>query len=118
MVVFAGYAGLPANCSGTDLTMLKVTGDAKKPISIAWCVALDGTGAPIITTTNGSANSIVWATGGQGDNELHGFDASTGKIVFSGSGTTMTGLHPFSTLIAANHHLYVAADGTVYAFTF
>ena len=118
MVVFAGYAGLPANCSGTDLTMLKVTGDVKKPISIAWCVALNGIGAPIITTTNGSANAIVWATGGRGDNQLHGFNALTGKIVFSGHGTAMNGLHGFSTLIAANRHLYVAADNTVYAFGF
>jgi hypothetical protein len=38
--------------------------------------------------------------------------------VFSGAGSTMTGLHHFSTLIAANRHLYVAGDGNIYAYTF
>jgi hypothetical protein len=33
-------------------------------------------------------------------------------------GIAMNGLHNCGTLIAANRHLYVAADGTVYAFTF
>jgi hypothetical protein len=118
MVVFTNLAGLSSNCSGTSLTMLKVTADIKKPISTVWCAVLNGSGAPIITTTNGTANPIVWIAGAEGDNQLHGFNGLTGRIVFSGAGTSMNGLHYFGTLIAANHHLYVAADGTVYAFTF
>jgi outer membrane protein assembly factor BamB len=117
-VAFTGVEGIQASCSGTDITMLKITGDATTPITIAWCVPFSGGGAPIITTSNGAANAIVWATGAEGDNQLHGFDALTGKTVFSGTGTTMTGLHHFSTLIAANHHLYVAGDSNIYAFTF
>jgi hypothetical protein len=53
----------------------------------------------------------------EGDNKLHGFDGLTGKSLFE-SGLTMAGLHHFSTLIAANSHLYVAGDGAVYTFTF
>jgi outer membrane protein assembly factor BamB len=118
MVVFTNSAGLSSNCSGNNLTMLKVTADAKNPISTVWCAALNGGGAPIITTTNGTANPIAWVAGAEGDNELHGFNGLTGRVVFSGAGSSMNGLHHFGTLIAANHHLYVAADGTVYAFTF
>jgi outer membrane protein assembly factor BamB len=118
LVAFTNPAGLSANCSGGSLTMLKVTGDAKTPMSIAWCAPLSGSGAPIITTTNGAANPIVWIAGAEGDNEIHGFDALTGKVVFSGANTGMTGLRHFGTLIAANGRFYVAADNTVYAFAF
>jgi hypothetical protein len=64
---------------------------------------------------NRTALKIVAA---EGDNQLHAFHALTAKELFSGGGVTMNGLHHFSTLIAANHHLYVAGDGAVYAFTF
>jgi hypothetical protein len=117
LVIFAGYAGLNENCSGTDLTMVKVTA-AKAPLSIGWCVPINGSGAPIVTTTDGTQNAIVWAAGAEGDNELHGFNAVTGATVFSGAGTSMNGLHHFSTLIAANHRLYVAGDNALYAFAF
>jgi outer membrane protein assembly factor BamB len=118
MVAFTSSNGLLSNCSNSSLTMLKITSDSKNPLSVAWCAALNGSGAPIITTSDGSANPIVWVTGAEADNELHGFDALTGKTVFSGAGTTMQGLRHFGTLIAANRHLYVGADNTVYAFAF
>lgn len=117
MVVFTNLAGLSSNCSGESLTMLKIS-DTATPISTAWCAPLNGRGSPIVTTTNGVANPIVWVTGAEGDNEIHGFNALTGKVVFSGANTGMNGLRHFGTLIAANGHLYVAADGTVYAFAF
>jgi outer membrane protein assembly factor BamB len=113
MVVFRNGAGL--NCGGSSLSMLDITSGAT-PIREAWCASLNGAGAPIITTTNGSANPLVWVVGAEGDNELHGFDALTGKAVFSGG--AMSGLRHFQTLIAANNHLYVAGGGTLYAFTF
>jgi hypothetical protein len=77
---------------------------------------MSGGGAPIITTTDGSQNAIVWAVGAEGDNELHGFDAANGKVVFSGSGTSMSGLHHFQTILATDTRFYVGADNTVYAF--
>jgi PQQ enzyme repeat len=118
LVAFTNGAGLSANCSGNNLTMLKITAAATNPLSTAWCAPFSGAGAPIITTTNGVSNPIAWVTGAEGDNELHGFDALTGGVVFSGAGTGMNGLRHFGTLIAANRHLYVGADNTVYAFTF
>ncbi len=116
LVAFTSYSGL--SCSGDNITMLSVAGTGSTPISIKWCAGFNGRGAPIITTTDGSTNPLVWVVGAEGDNELHGFDAETGSTVFSGSGTGMQGLRHFQTLIAANRHLYVAGDNTVYAFTF
>jgi hypothetical protein len=106
------------DCSGGNLMVLKITSDPATPIAPLWCSMLSGSGSPILTTTDGSAEAIFWVTGAEGDNLLHGFNALTGDVVFSGTGTAMTGLHRYGTLIAANHRLYVAADGTVFAFTF
>lgn len=117
MVGFSNLAGLSSNCSGTSLTMLRITA-SPDAISTSWCAPLSGSGAPIITTTDGTANPIVWIAGAQGDNQLHGFDLFTGKTLFAGGGTGMSGLHPYGTLIAANHRLYVAADNGVYAFAY
>ena len=61
---------------------------------------------------------LVWVVGAEGDNALHAFDANSGAVVFSGANTGMQGLRHFQTLIAANHHLYVAADNTVYSFIY
>ncbi|HEY3637399.1 MAG TPA: hypothetical protein VGK90_04545 [Rhizomicrobium sp.] len=116
MVAFTNSGG--GNCSGNSLTMLNIAASGSSPISEAWCAPFNGGGAPIITTTDGTSNAIAWVVGAQGDNLLHGFNASTGQSVFSGGGATMSGLHHFVTILAAEKHLYVAADGTVYAFTF
>jgi hypothetical protein len=118
IVAFVDFSPIGPGCTGSSLQALKVTSDAAAPIAQLWCAPLAGSGAPILTTTNGTANPIFWVTGAQNDNLLHGYNALTGKAVFSGGGATMTGLHHYSTLIAANRHLYAAADGTVYAFTF
>ncbi|MGH6889958.1 MAG: PQQ-binding-like beta-propeller repeat protein [Rhizomicrobium sp.] len=116
MVAFTNRGG--GSCSGNGLTMLKVAGTGSSPMSIAWCAPFSGAGAPIVTTTAGKANPIVWVVGAEGDNMLHGFNALTGQSVFSGGAESMSGLHHFVTILAAQKHLYVAADDTVYAFAF
>jgi outer membrane protein assembly factor BamB len=116
MVAFTNPS--PVGCSGTGITMLKLVPAGSSPISIAWCAAYSGNGSPIITTTDGTSNPIVWVPGAEGDNELHGFNALTGAVVFGGTGTAMSGLHHFQTLIVAGGRFYVAADNTVYAFSF
>lgn len=101
------------------LTVLKIRATPHAPIETAWCGALTGEGAPIVTTTDGRANPIVWILGAEGDNKLHGFRGDTGEPLFTeGSDKVMTGLHHFQTLIAGTDRLYVGADGRVYAFAF
>lgn len=113
LVAFTSYSGL--NCSGDNITMLGVTASA---LTVNWCGTFNGRGAPIITTTDGTANPLVWVVGAEGDNELHAFDAKSGAVVFGGANTAMQGLRHFQTLIAANHHLYVAADNAVYSYVY
>jgi hypothetical protein len=105
-----------SHCSGSNITMLNVAPSGSTPIAFAWCAQFSGGGSPIVTTTDGTANAIVWVPGAEGDNELHGFDATTGAVVFSGTGTSMSGLHHFQTILATGKKFYVAGDNKVYAF--
>jgi hypothetical protein len=104
-------------CSGSSISMLHVTPMAVKE---EWCAPLNGGGAPMVTTTDGTANPIVWAVGAAGDELLHGFNADTGKVVFDGGGSAnaMTGVRNFATPIAAQGKIFVAGQGRIYAFTF
>ncbi len=105
-----------SNCSGQSVIMLTVAGRGRSPIGQAWCQALNGRGAPIITTTDGKSDPIVWVTGAEGDDLLHGFDALTGAPVFSGG--AMENLRHFQTILAAGGMMYVASDNRIYAFAF
>jgi len=96
--------------------MLSVAFRGRSPITQDWCQPLDGRGAPIVTTTDGTSNPIVWVTGAEGDDLLHGFNALTGAPVFSGG--AMSNLRHFQTILAAGGMFYVASDNRIYAFAF
>lgn len=116
MVAFTNSGS--ASCSSNNETMLNVAANGTSLITEVWCAAFSGGGAPIITTTDGTANPIVWVVGAEGDNLLHGFNAQNGKVVFSGGNAVMSGLRHFQTILATERRFYVAADNKVYAFTF
>jgi outer membrane protein assembly factor BamB len=119
-VAFQGEGvGCPDASSG-DLTVVAIAGGTPPTLRVAWCAIENGRGAPIVTTTDGKANAIVWAVGAEGDNRLHGFRGDTGAVVFPGGGPgdAMGEVRRFQTLIAAGNRLYVAADRHVYAFGF
>jgi hypothetical protein len=120
--VFVAFQGEGAACPNrrpdNDLTALKITAGAPPRLETAWCAALRGAGAPIVTTTDGRHDPIVWVVGAEGDNRLHGFKGDTGEPLAGERGEAMAGLHRFQTLIATRDRLDVAADGRVYAFRF
>jgi outer membrane protein assembly factor BamB len=101
-----------------ELTVLKIRPGSPPTMTTSWCGALRGAGAPIVTTTDGHSNPVVWIVGAEGDNQLHGFKGDTGEPLFIDSADVMRGLHHFQSLIATEDRLYVSADGQVYAFTF
>jgi hypothetical protein len=106
--------------NSNELTVLKIRNGSPATIETAWCGALSGSGPPIVTTTDGHSNPVVWILGAEGDNRLHGFTGDTGEPLFTGGGNAeaMAGLQHFRTLIATDERLYVAADGRIYAFSF
>ncbi len=116
MVAFTNAGG--GKCSGSDITMISVAASGNSPLTVDWCASFGGAGSPIITTTDGSANAIVWVVGAEGDNELHGFNLQNGQVVFAGTNTQMSGLRHFETIMAAENRFYVAADNRLYAFAF
>jgi Tfp pilus tip-associated adhesin PilY1 len=100
--------------------VLHIGASSPPSLTIAWCGALAGAGSPIVTTTDGHANPIVWILGAEGDGRLHGFRGDTGEPRFTGGapGEVMSGLRHFQTLLTTGNRLYVGADGRLYAFSF
>jgi hypothetical protein len=120
-VAFQGRgAACPAATPANGLIVLRIEPGEPPRAPTAWCGALPGQGAPIVTTTDGAANPIVWSVGAEGDNRLHGYRGDTGEPLFTGGGAgdLMAGLHHFQTLLATQDRLYVGADGRIYAFVF
>ncbi len=93
MVAFSSRGS--TQCPRTNVTMLHIAAGGVSPITFAWCQKIGGFGAPIVTTTDGTANPIVWAVGAEGNNLLHGFNALTGAVVFNRSRAQDGGPAPF-----------------------
>ena len=121
--VFVAFQGPGANCptaQGGNLSVLRIRAGSPLLLDTAWCGAFKGEGSPIVTTTDGRANPIVWIVGAEGDGLLHGYRGDTGEPLFTGGGpgNTLTGLRHFQSLLAAGDRLYVGADSRIYAFAF
>jgi hypothetical protein len=122
--VFVAFQGEGAHCPNprrdNTLTVLKIRPGSPPALATAWCGAFSGAGAPIVTTTDGRANPVVWVLGAEGDERLHGYRGDTGEplVTSGGRGEAMSGLRRFQTLLAAGDRLYIGADGRLYAFAF
>jgi hypothetical protein len=113
-VAFEGQGAACPNGQSGNLVMLRIT---PRAIATAWCASFNGSGAPIVTTTDGKTDPIVWVVGAQGDGKLYGFRGTDGKQVAAVAGGSAT-IEPFQTILWANGRFYVAADGAVYAFAY
>ena len=107
---------MPAAGRAQSVEVLKIAAGTPPTITTAWCGALRGRGSPIVTTTDGHSNQIVWVLGSEGDNQLHAFRGDTGEPIFASE--PLSGLRHLQTLIATQDRLYVGADGRIYAFSF
>jgi hypothetical protein len=118
--IFVAFQAPGAHCPQPgeryQLTVLKIAMGSPPTIATPWCGAPRGRGSPIVTTTDGHSNPIVWMLGAEGDNRLHAFRGDTGEPLFASE--PLGGLRHLQTLIATQDHLYVAADGRIYAFSF
>ncbi|WP_090872175.1 outer membrane protein assembly factor BamB family protein [Paraburkholderia diazotrophica] len=110
----------PAGQGGAGLIVLQIVAASRGGIRTAWCARVDGAGSPITTTSDGTADRIVWIAGAEGDNKLHGFRGDNGQPVFAGGGNEdrIPGLRHFATILAAGRRLYIAGDNRIYAFSF
>jgi outer membrane protein assembly factor BamB len=111
-------ANCPPDKAGKGLLVLKIRADPAPAIDTAWCGAIASySGSPIVTTTDGHSNPIVFALGAAGDRRLYAFRGDTGELI-AAPRDRMIGTTKFQTLIAADGRLYFTAGGKVYAFTF
>jgi hypothetical protein len=90
-------------------------------ITTTWSVTgQSGRSSPIVTSTDGTNNAIVWVVGSAGDQRLHGYNGDTGAVIFAGGGTNelMTGTRGYNAnAIAARNHIFVAGDNKVFSFS-
>ena len=114
------YRGPGASCTGgsagTNLSTLKVVAGSPPTFAGSWCTAATGNGSPIVTTTDGRSEAIVWVVGAEGNELLQGFDGDTGATIFAGGATPIPGARHFTAPIAAKGRIFVAADDIVVAF--
>jgi hypothetical protein len=117
VVLRADLEGLdcPAGTQG-DLMALKIAQETPPKFSVAWCASLSGQGSPMVTTTDGQSDPVVWISSAQTSNLLLGFDGDTGQVVFDGGGYTMNQVLRWTSPIVANGRLYVGANDRMYAF--
>ncbi len=114
---YVAFKGTGTSCpggQGGDLTGIRIGAASPPTIITAWCASQNGLGSPMVTTTDGHAEAIVWSVGAEGDGRLHAFDGDTGGEIAS---VAVGAVRRYQTPIAAGGRLYVAADGAVRAFT-
>jgi hypothetical protein len=115
------FKGAGADCphgNPGDLTAIAVAPGAPPSMSTAWCALENGLGSPMVTTTDGHSEAIVWGLGAEGDGRLHGFDGDTGATVFDGGGPgdALAEIRRYATPIPAKGRIFVAGDGQLVAF--
>jgi hypothetical protein len=114
-VVASGQGvGCPSGTSG-DLFAVKVNPGSPPTLSMAWCARHFGRASPIVTTTDGSSDAIVWALG-TNDGRLRAFDGDTGRLLYLAA-ETLGGLHGFQSVILAKGRIFIAADARMHAYT-
>ncbi len=91
---------------------LAITASSVSPL---WCAPLNGRASAIVTTTDSTAQPVVWIAGAEGDDRLHAFRGDIGAPLWV-SRQALPGLRHFVTPLMAGDRLYVAGDGRVYAF--
>jgi PQQ enzyme repeat len=116
---YVAFRGSGARCPGGrgsgDVASVRIAPGAPPRPELAWCARVKGRGSPMVTTTDGRSEAIVWIVGAEGDGKLHAFDGDTGEPI--GGGVAVGGgVRRFQTPIAANGRIYVAVDGGVKAF--
>jgi hypothetical protein len=111
-VAFRVNGSTPTGCPGVtggNLGAAKITPGTPPTAAVAWCVAETGLGSPIVTTTGGGANVIVW----DANTRLYGYDGDTGTKVYLGGGAgdvMAAGMHKFGSPIVANGRIVIATS--------
>jgi len=113
-LVFRG-PGVGCPAGGGSLTAVRLVPGSPPGAEVAWCAGASGRGSPIVTTTDGTSEPIVWVAGAEGDGRLRGFDGDTGAPVVSAPAPGPT-IRRFQSPIVSNGRLYLAVEGGLRAY--
>jgi hypothetical protein len=114
-VSFIGNGATCTQGSGS-LTTLTIVPGAPPTLAYSWCGG-SGSGSPMVTTSDGKNDAIVWLMGAEGNGQLQAFDGDSGApITFIGATVNIPGMRHFNSPIAAKGRIFVAADNAVVAF--
>lgn len=107
---FVAFKAVSPDCgngvTGPDFMALRIS--PKNQLSFAWCATQSGRGSPIVTTTDGSQDAVVWTLGAEGDNKLHAFDGQSGAELYTSAALPL--IRRFQTPIEAKGSLYIATE--------
>lgn len=110
-VVFATDSGAkcPPNMpSGKVVMAVQVPPGSPPEPKVLWCAALGGTStAPIITTTDGKSESIVWI---MNNDKLTALDGDSGAVLWNGGSATCAGVRKWTSPIAVKGRIVTGAD--------
>jgi hypothetical protein len=119
----ATYVSGHFNVSGTsfctdgnaDLTVLEVTHANPPQLRFGWCAASGGDAAPIVSTTDGLNQAVLWTYGASGDETVRAYDADTGTLLYTSPG--LSGSTHWISPVIAKGRFYVGQNGTITALT-
>jgi hypothetical protein len=102
----------PANQQGNQV-VLKIT-QSPMAANTVWCSTQGNLGSPIVTTTDGKSNPIVW----NASNKLYAWNGDTGALIVDGTKTALsTAISKWNTPIAAKGRIAVGVNGQLFVFT-
>jgi hypothetical protein len=112
--------GIGCPAASGNLVVFQIGASAPPSINVAWCASASGRFAPIVTTTDGTSESVLWTiASGFPSNRLRAYNAETGEVLFDGGGPdeAIGTLKSFLAPIAVNGRIFIAGDNQLYAFT-
>jgi hypothetical protein len=120
-VAFHVEGGSGSSCpnGGTgNVVAVKITAGPPISAKVAWCSNKAALASPMVTTTDGTSNAVVWAA----NNALWGFDGDTGALLAGAtSGTDNTSfagtIQGWNLPIAAHGKMALGYYGELYVFT-
>jgi hypothetical protein len=108
-VVFTALNSLSACPAGTKLSKtvsIAITPGSPPTAKVAWC-GIAGAQSPIVTTTDGTHDAIVWLY----DGGLYAMDGESGGLLLSGGGAMQCPVRGMTSPIAVKGRIILGGDG-------
>jgi hypothetical protein len=103
----ASAAGCPGGGTGKQMMAVKITA-SPLGAQVAWCAADASATNPIVTTSDGTSDAVVWYAN---NSKLMGVDGDTGATVYSSSTACAGSVPKWSSPIAVKGRIIVAGNG-------